>query len=149
MNDSNKRVVADPVVKLKPSIELAGSPDDATHVIRLVRRFRVCRRGDVPEEAAVRLASLALVLANIAAGHLRGRAEGHEYDLGVDFVVEGGMAAENFASSVIGPVDWIQARWERNLLHDVTSGAQGRKAKRDRVKQAQDGDNPGAHVLRL
>ncbi len=54
------------------------------------------------------------------------RADGAVCELGVDFAVEGGFAAADFASSVIGPLSWVQDRWERNLLHDVVPDAPGR-----------------------
>jgi hypothetical protein len=123
MNTENKKVADDPDEKWQPAIELPNSPDDSERVLRLVNRFGGRREDDSPEEAAIRLASMALVLANIAAGHLRGGVDGNDLELGVDFVVEGDFAAGDFVSSVIGPVSWVQDRWERNLLHDVAPDA--------------------------
>lgn len=138
---TNEQATFNPVGKLLSSIEIHSKPEDMVKVKELVSRFGVCREDDSPEEAANRLASMALALANIAAGHLRGRADGVECDLGLDFVVEGGFAAAEFSSTVIGPVSWIQDRWERNLLHDVVPDAPGRE-RMDHLameKTAQDG----------
>lgn len=126
MSTGNQPMSIDPDENLQPAIELPQSPEDGERVLHLVSRYGIRREDDAPEEAALRLASMALLLANIAAGHARGRADGYDLQLGVDFVVEGGFAAGDFVSSAISPLAWIQDRWERNLLHDVARDVPGR-----------------------
>lgn len=87
----------------------------------VLNRFGACREDEAPQEAATRLASMALMLANIASGYLRMRADGIVCDPGVDFIIEGSMASAEFVESVIGPVSWVQDRLERNLLYDVVA----------------------------
>ncbi len=125
----NPKPSVNPEKHLLPAIELSHSPEDGARVLRLVNRFGIRRPDDSAEEAANRLASMALVLANIAAGHGRGQTDGSRPGLGVDFVVEGGFAGSDFVTSVINPVAWIQDRWERNILHDVAPDLQGRDKK--------------------
>lgn len=102
-----------------PSIDVSMLPEDRAKILSLLGRFGIRREGDTTQDAATRLASMALVLSNIGSGHLRVVCDEMEYDPAVDFIVEGGMASADFLNSVVSPVSWIQGRCERNLLHDV------------------------------
>jgi len=108
-----------------PAIEVSFRPADQDRVIRLLGRFGGCSGEATSEESVTALASMALLLSNIAAGHLLARADGRDRELGMDFVVEGGMASADFVASVIAPTLWFQTRWERNLLHDPPSEKKG------------------------
>lgn len=124
-----------------PAIEVSFRPADQDRVIRLLGRFGGCSGDTTSEEAATKLASKALFLSNIASGHMRARADGRDCELGMDFIVEGGMASADFVDSVIAPAAWIQARWERNLLHDPLPKATARPQHKTvmEVKMTQDG----------
>lgn len=104
---------------LVPSIEISMLPEDGTKILNLLERFGVRREDDTPQEAATRLASMALALANIGSGHLHVSADGIECDLAMDFIIEGGMASADFINSVMEPISRIQDRCERILLYDV------------------------------
>ncbi len=71
MNTLTQKTIVEPGRKPQPVIDLPPSPEDGERVLRLVNRFGIRRPDDSAEEAANRLASMALVLANIAAGHGR------------------------------------------------------------------------------
>ena len=101
------------------SIEVSISPGESKKIINLLERHSVIREDDTAERVATRLASMALTLANIASGHLRVIADGIDHDLAVDFIVEGGILAADFTNSVIGSVEWIQGRYERNVRYDA------------------------------
>ena len=109
------------------SIEVSIPPSEGKKIIKLLERHSVMREDDTAERAATRLASMALTLANIASGHLRVMSDGIDHDLAVDFIVEGGITAADFTNSVIGSVEWIQGRCERNLLYDVAPNSAGQQ----------------------
>lgn len=108
-------------IQESPAIEVHFEPQEEELISSLLNRLGACREDEAPQEAATRLASMALMLANIASGHLRIKADGIVCDPGVDFIIEGSMASAEFVESVIGPVSWVQDRLERNLLYDVVA----------------------------
>jgi len=125
-----------PVARMEqPVIEMPANPDDGEMVVRLLRRFGAQQAGDSQEEAATRLASMALILSNIAAAHRVVRVDNNEADMGVGFAVEGGLLAADFAMSVMEPALRLQERWERNLLHDVEAESTFFKGKRQPSKE--------------
>jgi len=116
------------------AIEVSFHPEDKDRVIDLLERFGGCEGDTAPEEAATRLASMAMFLSNIASGHLRARADGSDRELGMDFIVEGGLASADFDASVIATALWIQGRWERNLLHDPIPAIKGQPRNKNLVE---------------
>jgi hypothetical protein len=110
------------------ALEVSFPPEDQDRVLGLLRNFG----GDaVPEEAATRLSAMAMFLSNIASGHLTAEVGGVECEMGMDFLIEGGMAAADFSASVIAPALRVQDRWERNLLHDPIPEAPGQAGNKE------------------
>jgi|GEM_PF-5211479 len=109
---------------LHPVIELTNNEDDAAKVSRLVSRLGGGREDDTPEEAAMRLGTMALMLSDIAAAQLVAKVGETEIELGIGFAVEGGILSSDIAESVIAPVFRDQELWERNLLHEVDASKQ-------------------------
>lgn len=130
-----------------PSIEISMLTEEREKVVNLLGRFAVSREDDTAQDAATRLASMALVLANIASGHLRVIADGFEFDPAVDFIVEGGMASVDFNNTVIGPLSWIQDRCERNTLHDVTPHYRGHPQNQNLITDKMKADDCDAVAL--
>ena len=131
------------------AIEISHHPEDSDRVLNLLGRFGGCGGGATPEEAATKLASMAMFLGNIASGHMRARVDGMDCDLGMDFLVEGGMASADFVASVIAPASWLQGRWERNLLHDVIPQAAWKKGNTHLMEAEMDQDALDSFVLPL
>ena len=104
------------------AFEVSFPQEEQDRLLGLLRRFG----GDaVPEEAATKLSATAMLVSNIASGHMLAKVDGVECEMGMDFLVEGGMVAVDFSASVIAPALRIQDRWERNLLHDPIPEASG------------------------
>lgn len=106
----------------EPSVIELQDPDNAGQVMRLIQRMEIRREDDTPEESAIRMSAMALMLSNIAAPHLVAKVGDCELDLGVGFAVEGGFLRSDIEATVIEPAFRIQQLWERNLVHEGIAG---------------------------